>query len=276
MPAFICKACGTQFAPTDRPPAACPVCDDERQFVPPGGQSWTTHEALASSHYNAWRQLEPNLLAAVTLPTFAIGQRAELIRTPRGNFLWDCLSLCDAATVEIVKALGGLEGIAISHPHYYSSMTEWSRAFGGAPIHLHAADRQWIMRQDSAIALWDGETKELAGGLTLIRCGGHFPGGTVLHWADGAGGRGALLSGDVVQVVLDRKSVSFMRSYPNYIPLSAAGVKRIVDALAPLRFEAIHGAFPDRSIAQDGKGALQRSAERYLAWIGGDGRDELL
>ena len=275
MPAFICKACGTQFTPTDQPPAACPICDDERQFVPPGGQSWTTHEGLAATHYNAWRQLEPNLLAIVTLPAFAIGQRAELVRTPRGNILWDCLSLCDAATIEIIKGLGGIEAIAISHPHYYSSMTEWSRAFGGVPIHLHAADRQWIMREDPAIRLWDGETKELLPGLILIRCGGHFPGGVVLHWADGAGGRGALLSGDVVQVVLDRKTVSFMRSFPNYIPLSAAGVTRIVDALASYRFETIHGAFPDRSIARDGKAALQRSAERYLSWIQGDGSAEL-
>ena len=275
MPTFICNACGTQFAPTEQKPAACPVCDDERQFVPPGGQTWTTHEALAASHYNAWRELEPSLLAIVTLPAFAIGQRAELVRTPRGNILWDCLSLCDAATVEIVKGLGGIEGIAISHPHYYSSMTEWSRAFGGVPIHLHAADRQWIMRDDPAIKLWDGETKALLPGLTLIRCGGHFPGGVVLHWAGGAGGRGALLSGDVVQVVLDRKTVSFMRSFPNYIPLSAPGVTRIVDALAPYDFEVIHGAFPDRSIARDGKAALQRSAERYLSWIQGDGSAEL-
>src|SRR5688572_1079323 len=141
MPAFICTACGTQFAPTDREPAACSVCDDERQFVPPGGQTWTTHEKLASSHYNAWRQLEPNLLSVVTLPAFAIGQRAELVRTPHGNILWDCLSLCDPATIEIVKALGGIAGIAISHPHYYSSMLEWSHAFGRAPIYLHAADR---------------------------------------------------------------------------------------------------------------------------------------
>jgi hypothetical protein len=273
MPAFICNACGTQFAPTDQPPGACLVCDDERQYVPPGGQSWTTHEKLAASHYNAWRQIEPNLFAIVTQPAFAIGQRALLVRTPHGNVLWDCLSLCDAATVEIVKAIGGLKAVAISHPHYYSAMAEWSRAFR-VPVYLHEGDRQWIMRDHPGIALWEGDTKALLPGLTLIHCGGHFAGGAVLHWEDGAGGRGALLSGDVVQVVMDRKTVSFMRSYPNLIPLSAPGVMRIVDALAPYEFEVIHGAFPDRSIGSSGRAALQRSAERYLAWIKGDGAAE--
>ena len=63
MPAFICNTCGTQYAPSDKPPAACPICDDERQYVPPTGQAWTTLEALRMRFYNAWRELEPNLIA---------------------------------------------------------------------------------------------------------------------------------------------------------------------------------------------------------------------
>jgi hypothetical protein len=275
MPAFICSACGMQYAPSAQPPVACPVCEDERQYVPPAGQDWTTHEELAGAHYNAWRLLEPELFAIVTMPPFAIGQRALLVRTPAGNILWDCLSLIDAATIELIKALGGIAGIAISHPHYYASMVEWSRAFGGVPIHLHKADRQWIMRDDPAIVLWEGDRKELLPGLTLICCGGHFPGGVVLHWATGGGGRGALLSGDIVQVVQDRKSVSFMRSFPNFIPMSAPAVERIVAALAPFSFDTIHGAFPTRTIAKDGKRVLQESAERYLGYIRGDGSAEL-
>ncbi|MBV9251958.1 MAG: hypothetical protein JO227_22295, partial [Acetobacteraceae bacterium] len=110
--------------------------------------------------------------------------------------------------------------------------------------------------------------RTLFAGLQLIRCGGHFAGGTVLHWAQGAEGRGALLSGDIVQVVPDRRWVSFMYSYPNYIPLGAAAVERIVEALEPFAFERIYGAFPKMTIKQDGKGALRRSAERYLRAIG--------
>ena len=275
MPAFICTACGMQFAPTPQPSAECPVCEDERQYVPPGGQDWVTLDELSRSSSNAWRVLEPNLFEIVIMPAFAIGQRAQLLRTPAGNVLWDCLSLVDSATIALIKALGGIKAIAISHPHYYSSMVEWSQAFGGIPIYLHKADQEWIFRRDPAIALWEGERKELMPGLTLICCGGHFPGGAVLHWAAGADGRGALLSGDIVQVVQDGKTVSFMRSFPNFIPMSAPAVERVVKALAPFPFETIHGAFPTRTIWKDGKSVLQKSAERYLAYIRGDGSAEL-
>jgi hypothetical protein len=273
MPAFICNTCGTQYAPSDRPPAACPICDDERQYVTPAGQSWTTLPALQARSYNAWRELEPNLISIVTFPAFGIGQRAQLLRTPHGNILWDCIAL--VATVELINAMGGLIGVAISHPHYYTTMVEWSHAFGGIPVHLHAADRKWIMREDPAIKLWQGETKELVPGVTLICAGGHYPGGTVLHWAAGAGGKGALLSGDIVQVVQDNKSVSFMWSFPNFIPLSGPRVEGVVEAIKPYAFDRVHGAFMDRTIWSNGKAVVERSAERYLKIIRGDGTYEL-
>jgi len=275
MPAFICITCGTQYAPSDKPPAACPICDDERQYVTPAEQSWTTLDSLAKRHMNAWRELEPNLISLTTQPAFGIGQRAQLLRTPQGNILWDCIALVDRATVELINGLGGLTCIAISHPHYYTTMADWSAAFGGIPIHLHAADRKWIMRDDPAVALWQGETKEIAPGVTLIRAGGHYPGGTVLHWAAGCGGKGALLSGDIVQVVQDNKSVSFMWSFPNFIPLSGPRVEGVVNSLKPYQFDRVHGAFNERTIWSDGKGVVERSAERYLKIIRGDGSYEL-
>ena len=181
MPAFICQTCGSQFTPSQAPPASCPICQDQRQYVPPGGQKWTTLDELAPRHFNCYQQHEPGLIGVGTVPEFAIGQRALILRAPDGNILWDCISFIDAATIELVKGLGGLSGIAISHPHYYSSMVEWSRAFGGIPIYLHAADRQWIMRSDPVIKLWEGDTLPIVQGIILIRCGGHFAGGTVLH-----------------------------------------------------------------------------------------------
>ena len=147
MPAFLCNTCGTQFPPSEQEPARCPICDEERQFVPPSGQNWTTHDALARRHFNCFRQHEPGLIGIGTVQAFAIGQRALLLRTDEGNVLWDCISLVDAATIEIVEGLGGLIGIAISHPHYYASMVEWAHAFD-APIHLHAGDRQWMIQPD--------------------------------------------------------------------------------------------------------------------------------
>ena len=275
MPAFICTTCGTQYAPTEKPPALCPICEDERQYVPPPGQSWTTLNILAQRNMNAIRELEPGLIALLTTPHFGIGQRALLLRTLHGNVLWDCIALIDRATVEMINAMGGIKAIAISHPHYYTTMVEWSEAFGGVPIHLHEADHKWIMRHDPSISLWKGQTKELLPGLTLICSGGHYPGGTVLHWAGGAGGNGALLSGDIVQVVQDNKSVSFMWRFPNVIPLSAPRVEGVVDSLEPYNFDRIHGAFIDRTVWTDGKGVLKRSAERYLRLIRGDGTYEL-
>jgi hypothetical protein len=275
MPAFICTTCGTQYAPSEEPPPACPICNDERQYVTPAGQSWTTLGTLAQRNMNAIRELEPHLISIVTLPAFGIGQRAQLLRTSHGNILWDCIALIDRATVEMINAMGGLNGIAISHPHYYTTMVEWSQAFGGVPVHLHQADRKWIMRDGPSISLWQGDTKELFPGLTLICAGGHYPGGTVLHWAGGAGGKGALLSGDIVQVVQDNKSVSFMWSFPNFIPLSGPRVEGVVNALKPYKFDRIHGAFTDRTIWSDGKGVMERSAARYLKIIRGDGSYEM-
>jgi glyoxylase-like metal-dependent hydrolase (beta-lactamase superfamily II) len=271
MPNFICTTCGTQYAESDQPPAVCTICQDERQYVKATGQQWTTLDRLRLTNRNSLKFKEPGLIGVGIEPHFAIGQRALFLRTPKANVLWDCLPLLDEAVVEAVKALGGISAITISHPHYYSSMVEWSHAFGGVPIYLHAADRQWVMRPDKAIVLWEGETRALAEGLTLIRCGGHFDGGTVLHWAGGAEGRGALLTGDIIQVVADRKHVSFMYSYPNYIPLPASAIERIVKAVEPFEYDRVYGAFWDMVIEQDGKAVLKRSAERYLRAIGRTG-----
>ena len=257
-----------QYAPSDTAPAQCIVCEEERQYVPPSGQRWTTLPALSARAFNSYREHEPGLIGIGTQPQFAIGQRALLVRTPNGNVLWDCISLLDAATIALINGLGGLKAIAISHPHYYTPMVEWSRAFGGVPIHLHAADQQWIMRPDPTIELWDGETLELLPDVTLIRGGGHFTGGTMLHWAKGAEGRGALLSSDIATVTTDRKFLTFMYSYPNLIPLNAAQVRGIAASVAPFRFDRIYGHYFDRVIPSGGEQALQKSVDRYIRAIG--------
>jgi glyoxylase-like metal-dependent hydrolase (beta-lactamase superfamily II) len=263
MAIHICCACGTSYSNTPGPPKRCTICEDERQFVPRAGQAWTTPDLLAGGHTNSWRELESELFAIHTQPDFAIGQRALLLRTPSGNLLWDCLALLDDATEAIVRAMGGLSGIAISHPHYYTRMQDWARAFG-CPVYLHAADADWVMRTDPCIRFWEGEMLQKGDGVTLIRLGGHFPGGTVLHWAGGAGGRGALLSGDIVQVAAATSRVSFLWSYPNMMPLSAATVRRMADTLAAWQFDRIYGAFPGREVLEDGGRAIERSAKRYI------------
>jgi hypothetical protein len=258
---YICATCGVQFAATDEAPHRCPICEDERQYVGWSGQRWTTLAELRAKHHNQVRE-DLGVTGIGTEPSFAIGQRALLVRSPEGNLLWDCITVIDDATVEEVRNLGGLRAIAISHPHYYSSMVEWSKALD-APVFLNEADRQWVMRPDPCIDFWSAETKTLWDGMTLIRAGGHFAGGTVLHWPAGAHGRGALLSGDILQVAQDRRWVSFMYSYPNYIPLPADEVDRIAAAVEPYDFDRIYGAWWERNVADDAKNAVRRSAERY-------------
>jgi hypothetical protein len=263
----ICQTCGTQFAAMESLPEHCPICEDERQYIGMSGQRWTTLPALQEGHRNVIKPIAPGLTGIGAEPPFAIGQRALLVQSPTGNILWDCISLIDQPTIAAVKALGGISAVAISHPHFYSSMVEWSRAFD-APIYLHEDDRRWVMCPDPSIVFWEGESRSLASELTLIRCGGHFPGSTVLHWAAGAEGRGVLFSGDTIQVVADRRYVSFMYSYPNLIPLSATEVRHIVATVEPWPFERIYGGWWDRVVDADGKAAVERSARRYLAAIG--------
>ena len=266
MQAFICTTCGTQYPPADAPPARCPICEDERQFVPPTGQGWTTQEKLAVDRVNGWHQYEPGIIGIATQPRFAIGQRALLLRTANGNVLWDCISMLDAATVSLIKALGGVQAMAISHPHFYTSMNEWSAAFD-VPVHVHADDQEWIMRRGPGIKPWDGETLKLLPDVTLIRGGGHFTGSSMLHWAGGAGGRGVVCCADTAYVVADRRHVTFMRSYPNLIPLPARAVQKIAGALAPFPFDMMFGNFFDSVIETGAKQAFQKSVDRYLAAI---------
>jgi hypothetical protein len=269
MDAYICITCGTQYAPTPAPPPVCRICDEDRQFVPPGGQSWTTLPRLQRSHMPTFRD-EAGLLGIGIAPAFGINQRALLVPGEGGNVLWDCISLVSDVMVDLIKGIGGLKAIAISHPHYYTTMVEWSRAFGGIPIYLHEADREWIMQPDPCLELWSGATKEIAPGLTLLRVGGHFDGGTVMHWAQGCDGRGALLSGDILQVVADRKHLGFMRSYPNFIPHGASAVRTIAARVMPFECDAIYGAFWNAVIPHGAKQAMATSVDRHIAWLGRD------
>jgi hypothetical protein len=266
--AYICVTCGTQYLHSTELPAICRICTDSRQFVGLDGQHWTTLEELAQEHGNVFLTEEPGVHSFFTEPAFGIGERAFLICTPAGNILWDCIALIDQPSIETIGQLGGISAMAISHPHYYTTMIEWSAAFGNIPIHLHASDREWVMRPHENVRFWSGDTFNLLDGLKLIHTPGHFDGYQVLHWRDGVAGKGALFSGDQPQVCLDRQWLSFMYSYPNYIPLSAQSVQNIARILEPWAFDRIYGAFPKRTVPANAKARLQASVQRYLKAIG--------
>jgi glyoxylase-like metal-dependent hydrolase (beta-lactamase superfamily II) len=257
----ICATCGQQYGAARED---CPVCLDQRQYVPAGGQRWTSlAELTAAGHRGRVEEEDAGLYGVGAVPEVGIGQRALLVPSPSGNVLWDCFGYIDAELIDRVIALGGVSAIAVSHPHFYGAMVEWAHAFN-APVYLHAADREWVGRPDDAVVFWEGDTLEIGEGLTLINAGVHFAGGQVLHARDASDGRGGLFSGDIVHVVADQRWVSFMYSFPNFIPERPRAIRRALELLAPFRFERVYGAWWRRIVDSDGVAALRRSADRYL------------
>src|SRR5262249_18517369 len=142
-----------------------------------------------------------------------------------------------------------------------------SRALGDVPIYLHALNRPWVMNPSPAIRYWEKDTVELMPGVTLLRCGGHFPGSTVLHWEGAEGGKGALFTGDTIKVVADRRYVTSMYSYPIPSRLDEAPVRSIAGTVEPLAFTALYDGWD--SVAGDAKAAVAISADRYIAHLRG-------
>ncbi len=263
---WICATCGVEAAEASD---VCSICADERQWVPADGSRWTTLAELAREGRRiVIEEVEPDLHEISAAPGVGIGQHAQLVRTPGGNLLWDPPGFIDEAAMQRVRELGELRAIAASHPHMYGVQIEWSRALGGVPVLVAEADADRVARSDPAIELWSGR-REVAPGLTLHQLGGHFPGSAVAHWTAGAGGRGVLFVSDTIHANPDRSTVTFLRSYPNRIPLSAAVVQRITMAVQPLAFDRLYDNF-GRTIASDAHAAVRRSADRYCAWVRGD------
>lgn len=264
----VCRTCGAHLPGDAPPPGLCPICDEPRQYVKESGQTWGRHDALLTGHAPRIVPEAFGLTGVGLEPALAIGQRALLVPTPEGNVLWDCVPLLHEVTIEHLQELGGVHAVAVSHPHFYTGVARFAEAFG-ADVFLHAADRAFVTHPHTRLRFWDGERQRLFGGVELVRAGGHFPGGTVLHWRDGAEGRGVLLTGDVVMVIPDRRYVAFMYSYPNLIPLPVREVERIGAALEPLAFDAIVGGWWGRVIARDGTDVVRRSVARYLQALEG-------
>ncbi|WP_071617452.1 MBL fold metallo-hydrolase [Rossellomorea aquimaris] len=270
MKKYICTTCGVQYTESACEPERCPICEEERQYVNPGGQSWTTHEELVESgnYKNIITKEEEGLYSITTTPKIGIGQTAYLVAGDGFNILWDCITFLDDETIAFIRSLGGIDAIALSHPHYYSRQADWSEVFD-APIYIHRDDSEWIMEPSEYIQPWEGEEKSLGNGLNLHRLGGHFKGGAVLHWRNGGDGKGVLLSGDIIQVVADTRWVSFMYSYPNLIPLPASKVEKMALKVQPLSFNRLYNAF-HKVVKENAHHAVQRSAERYIKAVNGE------
>jgi hypothetical protein len=237
--------------------------------VPGDGQVWTSlRELRETGHRIEIEELEPDLLGLRVEPSVGIGQQAHLVVTPQGSVLWDVPPFIDRPAVDRVRAHGPVLAITSSHPHMFGVQSAWSHALEQAPILVCEPLLEWVQRPDSAITPWRGR-HEIAPGLVLYELGGHFTGSSVLHWAAGTGGAGALLSSDTIHGNPDGATVTFMRSYPNRIPLSAAVVERLARGVADLPFERLYDNF-GRGPKHDAAAAVQRSAQRYAGWVRGD------
>jgi hypothetical protein len=264
--AWICATCGVEHAAAE---GVCAICADDRQWVPADGQHWTTLDELAAAGREVHvHELEPDLFGITAEPKVGIGQQAHLVRTPAGNVLWDPIGYVDDGAVQRVGELGEVIAITSSHPHMFGVQVEWSRRLGGAPVLVTEPNMEWVSRPDSAIRPWR-DRHELAPGLTLLQLGGHFEGSAVIHWAAGAGGGGVLLASDTIQANPDRATVTFMRSFPNRIPLSAAVVERLARNVQDFAFERLYDNF-GKTIDSDAAGVVRRSAKRYAGWVRGD------
>jgi len=263
---LICATCGVEHA---HAVDVCAICADERQWVPAEGQVWTTlGELAAGGHETRIRELEPDLHGVTVEPKVGIGQQAHLVCTASGNVLWDPTGYVDDAAVRRLAELGEVIAVTSSHPHMFGVQVEWSRRLGGAPVLVTEPNMEWVARPEPVVRSWQGR-HELTPGVTLLQLGGHFPGSAVIHWAAGAGGRGVLLASDTIQANPDRATVTFMRSYPNRLPLSAAVVERVAHAIDGLAFDRLYDNF-GKTIDSDAAGAVRRSADRYARWVRGD------
>ncbi|KAK3694929.1 beta-lactamase-like protein [Podospora appendiculata] len=300
---LVCTACGTQFPTADRTALkTCFICDDPRQYVPRSGQSFTTLAALQTSHKNEFHTYrsspdtdgkeDPNprpLISITTTPKFAIGQRAILVPTPAGNVLWDCLTLLDDETIAQITELGGLQGIVISHPHYYSTHVAWAAAFS-CPVYLAAQDKAWLAQSSDRQVFLDAVETSIPGlggadtGVKAIRLGGHFPGSLVL-----LAGTGLLIADTLMTTpsgvanwetnALNEprsrppaaNSFSFMWSIPNMIPLNPDEIVRMWDVLKHYDFTSTHGAFVGQDIEhQDVKARVLQSMQIQIRSMGHD------
>ncbi|HEX8021470.1 hypothetical protein [Mucilaginibacter sp.] len=257
---IICSTCGTQLLAKPDIPAFCPICTDDRQYVPESGQQWTFPAELEYSTIKI-TQLNEHLYALKIVPDFAIAQRALLLISPGGNVLWDCIPYLDKSTIDFIRAKGGLKAIAFSHPHYYSNMDDWANEFD-CPIYIHQNDAEWMPFKTPHIRLWNGDRMNLWDGINIVHIGGHFAGSCVLHVA-GLTPQGTMLCGDTFNIARSKRHMAIMYSYPNIILVTKTAFAKAYQKASQLNFDTVYGAFENQDIEGNAMEIFGASMQRY-------------
>ncbi|GAB3488116.1 hydrolase [Amycolatopsis cihanbeyliensis] len=272
MTIWICTGCGLEHPDSPEPPPVdgC-VLDrgevgvEERGDLGPHGRGWTTHAELAAQpHETLRRDHGRGVYSLRREPRFAIGHWSFLVRTAHGNLLWDPPAYLDEEVLGLVRELGGVDVIAVSHPHMFAAQVSWSHAFGRVPVLVNADDQEWVPRADPVVEYWKDHAEPLPG-VELIQLGGHMPGSSVARTSDGT-----LLVGDTISgVPVHPAWVSFTRNYPKLVPLSPAVVRRIVRRLDAYEYDRLYTLGGD-TIDSQAKAVVHRSADSHIRWAGGE------
>ncbi|WP_010539571.1 MBL fold metallo-hydrolase [Dietzia alimentaria] len=263
-----CATCGVERA--EPLPELCPICADERQFVPSTGQRWTTpEESRAGGASIEFTERETDVISLAQRNCPGIGQKPALIRTNHGNVLVEVPNFISDEAIAAIRVWGGLSAIIASHPHMYGVQSLWSAAFDDCPVYVSAPDERWLGLRPRNTVVWRRESQiEIVPGVHASQPGGHFPGSAVVHWT-APDGRGVLFTGDTIGTVADPEWVTFMRSFPNWMPLSGAVVRRIAEHVSRYDFDRLYANFGG-CVPRDARAVVHRSAERYAAWADGE------
>lgn len=260
-----CSVCGVEYDAANLP-VLCPICADERQYLASDGRQHWTHPTEFDGEIDLV-ELEPDLWGLTVRGAVGIGQQAKVAVTPSGVVMVDVPAAITSAAVAAVAALGPARAIIPTHPHMFGVQSLWARALE-VPVYVSKVDSRWLGRRPESLHLWEEEIRPVDT-VTASQPGGHFPGSAVIHWP-GADGRGVLLCGDTIGVNADRTSASFMRSFPNRLPLSGPVAIRIAAHVAQrYDFERAYDNFYGK-IPRSARARITASAERHAAWARGD------
>lgn len=296
----ICETCGAQ-SDVQNPKELqqrdeCFICLDPRQAVPESGQKWTkisnwlTNSSRLQCNLVPQDNFDPGLFRVMAKDytnMVGIGQTPWLILTEKGIVIWDCSAYFTVDLFNSIKQLSSLYqvpivAIAISHPHFYTTSLTWAKALQ-TKLYISNLDKRWYQRDHDSkhINFFKSSQIEIIPGITMIRCGGHFDGSCVLHWdrkiakcpkglGTGKKETGVIFCSDTFAPASDRKQITFMWSYPNFIPLPPKDIVQIWKSVQQFEFDDILGAWPGKYIYGDARQKVLKSAKNFVRMEGHD------